>query len=216
MQRRPSWRIGPRVLGMGAFLLGMLAIASLRPHARALPPAAAKANDLRAPAAFENISDRAERSRALFSEAGKVLQNPRCLNCHPAGDQPSQGDALTPHLPAVVRGPDGHGAIGLRCDTCHQTANYAPSGVPGHPKWAVAPIEMAWQGRSLGAICAQLKDPAKNGGKSLAQIQDHMAHDTLVGWGWAPGGNRKPAPGTQAQLGALIAAWIETGAQCPQ
>jgi hypothetical protein len=33
-----------------------------------------------------------------------------------------------------------------------------------------------------------------------------MAHDSLVGWAWMPGGNRVPAPGTQAQLGALIAA----------
>ena len=199
----------------GALLLSVLAVCMLRPHARAVPPAA-NAKALRSPAAFQAIVDKTARSRALFTEAGKVLLNARCLNCHPAGDQPSQGDALAPHLPAVVRGADGHGAIGLRCDTCHQSENYAPSGVPGNPRWAVAPIEMAWQGRSLAEICAQLKDPARNGGKSLAQIQEHMAHDALVGWGWAPGGNRKPAPGTQAQLGALIDAWIQTGAECPQ
>jgi hypothetical protein len=29
--------------------------------------------------------DQASRSIALFREAGKVLQHPRCLNCHPAG-----------------------------------------------------------------------------------------------------------------------------------
>ena len=44
----------------------------------------------------------------------------------------------------------------------------------------------------------------------------HMAHDSLVGWGWRPGGLREPAPGTQAQFGALIAAWIESGAACPR
>jgi len=53
-------------------------------------------------------------------------------------------------------------------------------------------------------------------GKTLAQIQEHMAHDSLVGWGWRPGGTREPAPGTQAQFGALIAAWIESGAACPR
>jgi hypothetical protein len=44
---------------------------------------------------------------------------------------------------------------------------------------------------------------------------DGMAHDSLVGWAWLPGGNREPALGTQAQLGSLIAAWIESGAAYP-
>jgi len=35
---------------------------------------------------FDSISDRGQRSVALFEEAGKVIQNPRCMNCHPAGD----------------------------------------------------------------------------------------------------------------------------------
>jgi hypothetical protein len=75
---------------------------------------------------------------------------------------------------------------------------------------------MVWLGKSPAAICAQIKDSARNGGKSLAQIQDHLAHDPLVAWGWAPGADRKPAPGTQAELGALAQAWIQTGAACPQ
>jgi hypothetical protein len=144
-----------------------------------------------------------------------VLQHPRCLNCHPAGDRPSQGEDQHPHSPLVVRGLDDKGAIALRCVTCHQAANFAPSGVPGHPLWHMAPREMAWQGKSLAQICEQIKDPRRNGGRTLAQIQEHLAHDTLVGWTWAPGGDRDPAPGTQALLGALIAAWIETGAACP-
>jgi len=32
--------------------------------------------------------EKAARSIALFREAGKVLQHPRCRNCHPAGDRP--------------------------------------------------------------------------------------------------------------------------------
>ena len=50
---------------------------------------------------------------------------------------------------------------------------------------------------------------------TLAQIQDHMAHDALVGWAWQPGAGRAPAPGTQAELGALVQARIDTGAECP-
>jgi hypothetical protein len=170
---------------------------------------------LRSVKSFGGISDPQQRSRALFNEAGKVIMNARCVNCHPAGDQPLQGDSGQLHLPGVVRGADGHGAVALRCNTCHQAENYAPSGVPGHPAWGLAPIEMAWQGRSLGQICEQIKDPKRNSGKSLAQIEEHMAHDSLVGWGWNPGANRKPVPGTQAEFGALISAWIETGAVCP-
>ena len=175
----------------------------------------AGANDLRSPESFSLIGDQADRSRSLFIEAGRVLQHPRCLNCHPAGDRPSQGQDQHPHTPLVVRGLDDKGATALRCVTCHQAANFAPSGVPGHSLWQVAPREMAWQGKSLAQICEQIKDPRRNGGKTLTQIHEHLAHDTLLGWAWAPGGNREPAPGTQAQFGALITAWIETGAACP-
>ena len=175
----------------------------------------AGAEDLRGPETFSSITNQSERSRALFVEAGRVLQHPRCLNCHPVGERPTQGNDSHPHSPLVVRGPDDKGAIGLRCTTCHQSANYEPSGVPGHPLWHVAPKSMAWQTKSLGQICEQIKDPRRNGGKTLAAIHEHMAHDSLVGWAWMPGGNREPAPGTQAQLGALIAAWIQSGATCP-
>ncbi len=195
--------------------LSMLAATLSTAMAASMAASPVQAEDLRAPEAFSSIGDTAERSRALFVEAGKVLQHPRCLNCHPVGERPSQGNDGHPHSPPVVRGPDDHGAIGLQCATCHQAANFEPSRVPGHPLWHVAPKSMAWQTRSLGEICEQIKDPRRNGGKSLAAIQEHMAHDSLVGWGWHPGGNRDPAPGTQAQLGALVAAWIDTGAACP-
>jgi hypothetical protein len=74
---------------------------------------------------------------------------------------------------------------------------------------------MAWQRRTLAEICAQVKDPARNGGHTLAQIVEHMAHDPLVGWAWNPGAGREPAPGTQAAFGALVKAWADSGAACP-
>ena len=110
---------------------------------------------------------------------------------------------------------DDRGATALRCTTCHGAANFAASGVPGHPLWHMAPREMAWQGKSLAQICEQIKDPRHNGGRTLAQIHEHVARDSLVGWAWRPGGSREPAPGTQEEFGALIAAWIESGAICP-
>ncbi|MFC3443705.1 Isoquinoline 1-oxidoreductase subunit [Sphingobium rhizovicinum] len=163
---------------------------------------------------FAGIRDRQARSLALFAEAGKVIRSPRCLNCHPVGDRPTQTDAMVPHMPAVTRGPDGMGAVAMRCTNCHRAGNFSVSRVPGDPAWHLAPVEMGWQGKSLGAICRQIRDPARNGGRSLKQIVDHMATDHLVGWAWRPGAGRSPAPGTQAEFGRLIAAWVASGAVC--
>lgn len=168
--------------------------------------------------AFSSIRDPRARAAALFQEAGKVIESPRCLNCHPRGDRPLQGDAMQLHQPLVVRGKDGHGAVAMACSTCHGTSNFTASStvtVPGAPDWHLAPVSMTWQGRSLKQICQQLKDPKRNGGKTLAQIVEHMGHDPLVGWAWNPGGTRTPAPGTQQQLGALMQAWVDAGAHCP-
>ena len=172
------------------------------------------AGPLRAPSAFSGIRDPAARSAALFTEAGRVLQHPRCLNCHPDGDRPSQGEGF-PHQPAVHRGADGLGVTSMRCATCHGAANFDPGRVPGNPNWRLAPTEMAWQRRTLGQICEQVKDLARNGGHTLAEIVEHMSRDELVGWAWKPGASRERAPGTQAAFGALVKAWADSGAVCP-
>ncbi len=173
------------------------------------------ANTLKSVQSFASIADDQQRSLALFQEAGKVITHARCVNCHPAGDRPFQGDERRPHMPLVVRGADNFGAIGMRCTTCHGPANFDPGGVPGNPAWHLAPIEMAWVGKSLGEICQQIKDPKRNGGMSMQDLIHHMSEDPLVGWGWNPGVGREPAPGTQKEFGALIKAWVDTGAACP-
>lgn len=175
---------------------------------------------LRAPAEFDPVRNRTARSIALFTEAGKVLQHPRCLNCHPAQRQPTQGDDLHPHMPPVQPGPENRGTDVLPCSSCHNKENTPTFGtviksIPGSDHWALAPASMAWQGLTLGEICEQLKDPARNGNRNLAQIEKHMAEDHLVGWAWHPGDGRTPAPGTQVTFGELLAAWIKTGAHCP-
>jgi hypothetical protein len=175
----------------------------------------AQSNDLADPESFAGIADTAARSAALFTELGKVLTHPRCVNCHPAGDRPLQGEMGRLHQPPVQRGTDGHGLPAMRCSMCHQQANFDPARVPGHAEWHLAPREMAWERRTLGEICAQLKDPARNGGRSLADLVHHIGEDTLVGWAWMPGYGRQPAPGTQKEAGALVEAWVKTGAVCP-
>src|ERR1700730_17075464 len=52
----------------------------------------AGAEDLRGPDTFSSLSNPSERARALFVEAGRVLPHPRCVNCHPVGERPTQGD----------------------------------------------------------------------------------------------------------------------------
>jgi hypothetical protein len=56
---------------------------------------------------------------------------------------------------------------------------------------------------------------ARNGGKDMAALLRHAGEDSLVGWGWAPGVGRTPAPGTHAQFGELLHAWADAGAYCP-
>ena len=171
---------------------------------------------LASPESFASIADTDTRSAAMFTELGKVLTHPRCTNCHPAGDRPHQGDESRLHQPPVTRGVDGHGLPAMRCSICHGNANFDPGRMPGHPEWHLAPREMAWEGKTLGEICTQIKDPARNGGRKVEDLVHHIGEDTLVGWAWHPGFGRTPAPGTQKQAGALVEAWVSTGAACPR
>ena len=186
----------------------------------AAPQAAPTAQDvLSGPDAFANIADESARSAAMFTEIGKVITSPRCVNCHPVGDSPTQGDDMHLHSPPVVRGDSDFGAPGMTCNTCHGPQNVTltshEGSIPGHEPWMLAPASMGWNGKSLADICTQIKDPERNGGRDLEAIYEHMATDGLVGWAWDPGAGRTPAPGSQDVLGQLTRAWIDTGAVCP-
>jgi hypothetical protein len=206
----------PLHLAVGAAAIVLAAGATWHPtFGQRLVNREVRATELRSVASFADIADTQARSIALFEEAGKVLQHPRCVNCHPVGDRPRQTDTMRLHQPLVVRGKDGHGAPGMACATCHGASNFDPAGVPGDPHWALAPASMTWEGKSLGQICGQLKDPKRNGGRDIAAILKHVMTDSLVKWGWNPGPGRTPAPGTNAEFGALLAAWADIGAHCP-
>jgi hypothetical protein len=121
-----------------------------------------------------------------------------------------------------LRGEADNGVPGQHCAACHTDENFPLSpgaasyqSIPGNPRWSLAPIEMAWEGKTPGEICRQIKDPARNGGRDLALLHEHVAKDELVAWGWRPGAGRQPAPGSQEQFGAIVQAWIDTGAECP-
>jgi hypothetical protein len=207
---------------MRGWLLVLAACTTPKPEPAPTPPPAPPPVSplesqlgLRAPSEFAAIADRGERSRAMFGEVALVLLSPRCVNCHTPDDSPRQGDRNMLHDPPVARGPRDRGVVGMQCITCHQDHNVELARVPGAPGWHLAPLSMVWLGRTPSEICAQLKDPTRNGGRTLAQVQAHVATDLLIAWGWAPGADRKPAPGTQQLAGALLQAWIDTGAECP-
>jgi hypothetical protein len=183
--------------------------------------AAQNANELRPPSAFSNIQDPQLRSRALFTEAAKVIMNPRCVNCHPATEHPLQGNDQHIHMPPAIRGDNGDGIGGNTCGACHMELNVtlheaaSYQSVPGRPGWMLAPRAMAWEGKSMTEICEQLKDPARNSDRNLMLLYEHFLTSELIGWAWNPGLGRDPVPGTQQQLAELIKAWIDTGAVCP-
>jgi hypothetical protein len=147
-----------------------------------------------------------------------VLQHPRCLNCHPAGDRPLQGDASQPHVQNVRRGPDGKGHYALRCDACHQDHNLpGPHLPPGAPSWHLPHpgMPLVFEGRTSSELCRQLRDPAQNGGRTPAQLEHHMEQDPLVLWGWDPGPGRAPVPTPQPEFAEAVRAWVAAGCDCP-
>ena len=165
----------------------------------------------------------AERAQAVaaFEIVREVLQHPRCQNCHIPGDAPLQFDAGLPHEMAVVRGPEGKGALGLPCASCHGEANppdsFGPSAPPGAPNWHLPPPEhkMVFINLSSAELCRVVKDPNENGGKDFDALIKHVAEDGLVLWGWNPGGGRPPVSVPHEQFVAAFKQWAAAGGPCP-
>jgi hypothetical protein len=157
---------------------------------------------------------RAEKANA-FSALYAVAMSPRCKNCHPAGNAPLQTDASRPHAMNVSR---TSAESGLACTTCHGLTNVDfPHGPPGRPNWRMpsADMPLVFEGRSAHELCEQWKDPARNGGKSLAELEEHLDHDPFVLWGWQPGPGRTVPPVTHERMMEAAHAWIADGGRCP-
>ncbi len=162
-----------------------------------------------------------QESLEAFSQMMEVIAHKRCVNCHPADDNPRQGEDSHAHLFDVQRGPEGHGVAALECGTCHQAGNNNISGVPGAPNWHLAPKSMGWQGMSRVEIAQAMTDPAKNGGRSLAAIEHHLTEDPLVLWVFDPGVNHEGIPREKPPISketyiTAVKKWIETGAHIPE
>ena len=165
--------------------------------------------------------DKREAALAAFTTVQKVLQHPRCQNCHIPGDAPLQFDEGLAHNQNVQRGPSGNGAPGLPCSTCHMTVNppasYGEHMPPGAPTWRLPGPEhkMVFINLSAADLCATVKDTKRNGGKDLAALLEHVSHDKLVLWGWDPGVGRDPVSIPHDQFVAAFKTWTDAGAPCP-
>lgn len=172
----------------------------------------------RVAAAGQTNREKNERSLQAFRAVASVLTSPRCLNCHSPSDGPLQGDDNHPHAMNVRRGVDGKGSPALRCRACHQKENTnALHGPPGAADWQLPPPKtpMAWKGLSTGELCGTLKDPTKNGNRSLQDLIPHM-DTSLVRWAWNPGPGRTVPPLSHDEFVSRLKEWIETGAACPE
>ncbi|MGN7203163.1 hypothetical protein ACTHQF_02730 [Pedobacter sp. SAFR-022] len=153
-----------------------------------------------------------------FEKVYAVLMSPRCMNCHPAGDVPLQGDDSHLHSMLPKRGADGKGVYAMKCMNCHQPTNtpglHTP---PGNPDWHLPPadMKMVFEGRSPYELAKQLVDPEQNGHKDIKKLIEH-ADDDLVLAGWNMGEGRTLPPLSHAEFKKAWTTWLSTGAFAPQ
>lgn len=169
-------------------------------------------------AGYKNVNTDSAESAQAFLQVYKVLMSPRCMNCHPAGDQPLQGDDSRAHTMKVQRGKDGKGIYAAKCSNCHQPENtpglHTP---PGNPKWHLPPadMKMVFQGRTPHQLALQIMDYNKNGHKNKKQLLEH-ARDTLVKAGWNMGEGRTPPPLSYDAFLKVWDTWIQKGGYAPK
>ena len=159
-----------------------------------------------------------EKSLKAFETVYNVLMSPRCMNCHPAGDVPLQGDDSHLHVMGPKRGTDGKGVYAMKCSNCHQETNtpglHTP---PGNPEWHLPPadMKMVFEGKSAHELAMQLVDKKKNGNKDFKKLMEH-ADDGLVLAGWNPGEGRTLPPLSHAEFKKAWLTWINKGAYAPK
>ena len=166
----------------------------------------------------EKIDKDSAESVAAFMKVYSVLMSPRCMNCHPSGDVPLQGDDSHLHTMLPQRGPDGKGLYAMKCTNCHQPTNsvgvHTP---PGNPKWHLPPanMKMVFQGRSAHQLARQIVDRKQNGNKSMKQLMEHGT-DELVLAAWNPGEGRALPPMSHKEFLEAWETWLKKGAYAPK
>jgi len=171
-----------------------------------------------------------EAGLAAWDRIYEVASHPRCSNCHtgpsdrPMWSGPSYDKAYggaRPHGMNIRAGESRIGAGTLPCATCHTTLSDSDAGNPtphAAPRvadlWRLAPVEAHWFGQPSTAICAQLRDPERNGGRTVEELAEHLGHDVILHWAWEPGGGREAAPYSLEEHTADLRAWGAAGTPC--
>ena len=165
---------------------------------------------------------------AAWSRIHDVVSHPRCANCHtdeaniPMWSGPEY-EAPGPHGMNINAGETRIGAELLPCQTCHVTStlpNTTPHAAPhaGSP-WMLAPVEFVWFGQPKNAICEQMRDPERNGGRDGAAMVEHIVHDAelkaFITWAFDPGAGREAAPSTMQEHLDDTIQWVAAGMPCP-
>lgn len=167
---------------------------------------------------YDVVNQDSVESVQAFMQVYSVLMHPRCMNCHPAGDAPLQGNDSHAHIMNVQRGKDGKGLYAAKCSNCHQPEN-VPDGIhtpPGNPKWQLPPadMKMVFQGKTAHELALQIMDKNQNGHKNKEQLLEH-AHDTLVKTAWNMGETLPAPPLTHDEFVKAWNTWIEKGGYAP-
>jgi hypothetical protein len=166
----------------------------------------------------ETIAKDSVGSVAAFMDVYKVLMSPRCMNCHPSGDVPLQGDDSHIHTMLPRRGKDGKGVYAMKCANCHQPTKmeglHTP---PAHPDWHLPPatMKMVFEGKTPEQLAKQIVNLKTNGNKNLKQLIEH-ADDGLVKVGWEMGEGRPAPPLSHEEFKKAWITWLEKGAYAPK
>ena len=80
----------------------------------------------------------------------------------------------------------------------------------------ILPRRVRSRGKSPRELADQLKDPRRNGGKTLGQLLEHVTHDKLVLGGWEPGDVRTKPPLSHDEFAGKFREWVEKGTASPE
>lgn len=159
---------------------------------------------------------REEESKAAFLDAYRVFMHPRCMNCHPAGDVPLQGDDSHLHLQGVKRGPDGKGLYAMKCSNCHQPEHVPGENMPpGAENWHLPPADkkMVFEGKTARQLATHFKDNKFTGFKDFKKdMIHHVETEPLVLVCWTFG---TPPPLSHKEFVEKVKEWIAKGAVIP-
>ena len=163
-------------------------------------------------------AQRIKESKQAFLKAYTVFMNPRCMNCHPDGNQPLQGDDSHIHLQNVTRGPEGKGVFAMKCKNCHQDTNLEGYGFPpGNGHWQMPPANrpMVFQGKSPRELALHFKNNQFTGFKTLNDMIKHVDEEGLVISSFNPPAGVTKIPMSHEEFVATVKEWIDKGAAVP-